>query len=460
MDEPLLCWIFLLLAIAWGSCTRSQQTQEALKRRCGMLTPLVQWYNVTFVLLFLLFLRTLMDIFKFEYIQDRFLSWEVYSETLDPSKTGIPLSPAELDTAHGPLVIPSWIRFLSLASPIAGVVAFGYSAYQVVSGILFGTNVADAETPGERFLHMVVRGMPLVYIVMALRATIRQWAVMTGSCWLPYAHVEMTLAERQQTWKYLKAAEISTYTQDLEVASGFQFFAVWCFGQVCSKALRRVLFEEGLRLANSFNQQAEPMETDTNTVSRDGTILLQLGILGLHSFVILGVVKTVFNMIIAMCSANWKLEAMVEPFQQVFLQTFDPVFVFATILSVINMLLLGKMEMVEKVLPNVNMKFNATRALLLIGQGQLTVLRAATTDGDTHTSKFLSMLHKIPFAPFNHMEWWFDMNQARLVHSSLLCFECLAVVIFNDKMWTNKRQAQAREAAEEGDPRRAPLLDC
>lgn len=400
--------------MGWAIYTHTHDVQQKLHRRFGSFTPLVQWYNITFVMLLLLFLRTVYDIVKFEYIDDRMLSWNSYKGNLDPNRTGIPLSPDELDTHRGPLVIPSFLRVISLMSPMAGLVAFGIAAFQVMVFTFrpFDRAQGSRESHKEQFLHMVVVGMPLVFIVMALRATIREWAIMTGSAWLPYQRLNMPLQQRQEVWKDIKASEASTYTQDLEIASGFQFFAVWCFGQVCTSALGKMM-----------------------AGTEDKYLVVQLGVLGLHAFVALGVVKTLVNVVLAVLSADWLMKAAIEPYQEMFMNFFNPVFIFATILSVVNMFVLGRVQAVSAVVPNVNKKFNATRALLLIGQMQLTVLSAATTDTPEHASKILRLLHKVPFGPFHRLHWWFGMNQARLMHSSLLCFECLIMTIVNYFMW-------------------------
>mmetsp|Transcript_33028 Transcript_33028/g.102999 ORF Transcript_33028/g.102999 Transcript_33028/m.102999 type:complete len:164 (+) Transcript_33028:1-492(+) len=160
-------------------------------------------------------------------------------------------------------------------------------------------------------------------------------------------------------------------------------------------------------------------------------------------------------MFIAVASISQEWQVRIEPLQQTVMHAVDPVFLFATILSVINMLLLGRMEKVSQILPNINTKFNATRALLLIGQGQLAVLRAATTDHGG--SRILKAMKQISY--LSHVKWWFTMNQARLLHSSLLCFECLIVVILNAWTWKpikSKSAATVAEARE--DPRKTPLL--
>jgi len=80
----------------------------------------------------------------------------------------------------------------------------------------------------------------------------------------------------------------------------------------------------------------------------------------------------------------------------------------------------------------VNLKFNATRALLLIGQGQAMALASVTTESAKY-AKIMNILHKIP--GLENLAWDFNMQQARLLHSSLLCLECFIIAWVNTRVW-------------------------
>merc|ERR1719198_2284797 len=118
------------------------------------------------------------------------------------------------------------------------------------------------------------------------------------------------------------------------------------------------------------------------------------------------------------------------------------------------MLILGKMTAVKKALGNVNVKFNATRALLLIGQGQMMVLQSATT-ANANYDKIMAFLHKLP--GLENLAWNFNIDQARLLNSSLLCFECLLIAVMNSRVWD---PAQFAEGRIEKDEKADPLLNA
>merc|ERR1712008_466229 len=382
---------------------RSEEYQRKLRRNFGKKAHFLQWYFVAGLVLLLLFVRTLWNVIRFEYIQMFFLNPDTYKEQhLNPNKTHIGLSHDEL---HGPeLTIPSFLRWISLLSPIASIFTFGLASYSTVKHILAHDTLVERT---NEFLHTVALGMPLVFVAMALRATCREWAVMTGTAWTADCQ-RPALCQ----WEDIKAAQIATYEQDLQVALAFQFFAVGCFGQVCRQALK-------------------VMVKDTNNNKSD-SILRQLAVLGIWTFVGLGIVKSVANIIFAMFSRNPDKLVFSQPIQSTIIKTLDPVFLFATVLSVINMFLLSRIEEVEKALPRANKRFHATRAPLLIGQCQLTALCAFDTSKWGENPVINALQH---FNIMKDVTFYFGIHQIRLLHSSLLCFECLLVAIVNHIVW-------------------------
>merc|ERR1740130_654644 len=272
--------------------------------------------------------------------------------------------------------------------------------------------------------------MPMVFVTMALRANIREWAILTCSGWRSLHRMDPTL-----TWDNVKALELATYEQDLAVANAFQFLAVWSFGQAVAEALTAV----------------------TASNSEDRHALMQAGVLGVHAFVVIGLLRSVVSVCLAAASSHVEWQVTIVDIQGVMAAKVDPMFLFATVLCVLNMLILGKMTEVKKVLGKVNNKFNATRALLIIGQGQMMVLTSATTENPNY-EKIMKALHHVP--GLENLSWNFNIDQARLLHSSLLCFECLIVALVNLKLW-DAQEHQLRldrdRSTERG--KSEPLLD-
>jgi len=139
--------------------------------------------------------------------------------------------------------------------------------------------------------------MPLVFVAMAMRATIRQWAIMTGSAWTQAISFQMagaSLRDRQEKWEELKALEITTYEQNLQIATAFQFFAVGCFAQVCSDALEAMVTNN----TNFFHDSNDELsfQERQQKLEKDSRILRRLALSGLHAFVMLGFAKVMVTL--------------------------------------------------------------------------------------------------------------------------------------------------------------------
>jgi len=281
----------------------------------------------------------------------------------------------------------------------------------------------------NQFMRFVVMMMPDVFILMALRATMRECSVMTGSSWhlaIANAHdMDMKdLKAREDLWDQVKAQEEATWVQDLQVATGFQFFAVFIFGQVCVYALQMDIshFEERNKL-------------------------LQLSIMGLHAFVLLGAALSVISVVIAMFSSVPEYAEILRPYQHKLDTKVQPVFAAFTILAMANMIFLGRLKPVAKQIPNTNKKFLATRMLLLISQIQHTVLGTFqnTPEKASPVVEFLAK-HRLMHRDY----YYLYENQIRLLHSSLLVVECFAMTVVNYYMWEPQhyhnefREVQAR----------------
>jgi len=248
------------------------------------------------------------------------------------------------------------------------------------------------------------------------------------------------LMARQDTWQEIKALEMATYDANLQVASAFQFFAVGCFTQLCSEALKAIV-SYGVTHENRHALRRLPTIRTQQLRRKDSFILRCLALGGLWLFAFFGILKAVVTLIIGMVTSDRENVRLVQPIYAI-MKKLDPVFVFTTVLSVIYMIMLGKMDVIKNKFPEANMKFHATRALLLVSQVQFSVLQWFTTENGT--SQLSDVLHSITTnvtSPTLHKIErhitcpGFGIHQARLWHSSLLCFECLIVAIVNLIVW-------------------------
>lgn len=310
------------------------------------------------------------------------------------------------------------VRRLALMAPAAGMVAFLIVALHVWANVKFGHKLNMESDEIHRQLPwkprarqnmvLLVIAMPTVFIVMAMRGEIRMWAVMTGSAWLPYVKLESQMENPLTNWTEVKTLQLATYTTDLELASTFQYYTVWSFGQLCASYFLRAPLEY---------RQA----------------LTWAGLQGVYFYVLIGVVRSVGDFVVTVLSESKDpgKAFLAQQLQEKVLNQIGPVFTVGTMLCVYNMYIIAKMKDVTDHLGKASLKFQATRVLLLVSQIQLQVLI-----GITAGSKLQQAIEKLP-APLNQTADYLHLSvyRAKLLHASLLGFECLAVIIVNRFMW-------------------------
>lgn len=402
-------------------CTPCQKCLHFL----GPVTPFVQWYTLLFVGLLLLIGRTFQDIVRFEYIRFDYLEAPEFQNLLH----NIPNVTATEEEA---LTITPWLRKFSLAAPVCGALAALVVAEHVVAVVRAQARL-HKDLPWrmnrERFTILVVIAMPLMFILFAMRAEIRIWAVMTGSCWLPYVKDRPASI----TWEKVRDAEMALYHSDIEMASFFVFITINTFARLCTNYL-----------------------TDAPAAYR--FTLKWAGLQGVYLYVIFGAIRSLSNVVISLLVGLPQMaayKAKLLSTQAQILDKSDPVFMVATVLCVYNMIILCRMEDIKKKLGNANLKFQATRILVLLAQFQMKILIGLTVG-----SKIYELLMHLPPKYAVHVDpllksWHLSVPRAQLLHAALLNIECLFVALFNRCAWPastdygadEKRTAAAREIA-------------
>eukprot|EP00929_Paragymnodinium_shiwhaense_P112020 TRINITY_DN80271_c0_g1_i1.p1 TRINITY_DN80271_c0_g1~~TRINITY_DN80271_c0_g1_i1.p1 ORF type:complete len:604 (-),score=134.47 TRINITY_DN80271_c0_g1_i1:107-1918(-) len=122
MDEPLDCWIAVLLVFFWRGLASRRCATTCLERLARGFccrhkddhTPLFEWYVLAVVLFSFGFFFALRDFIIYDYIKMGFLSPALYS---------LPDPPLHTAEDRRPFMIPDWLRRFALAAPIAGLLA-------------------------------------------------------------------------------------------------------------------------------------------------------------------------------------------------------------------------------------------------------------------------------------------------------------------------------------------------
>jgi len=154
---------------------------------------------------------------------------------------------------------------------------------------------------------------------------------------------------------------------------------------------------------------------------------------GLFAFVIVGMIRSVFDFGTSLMQEYPKYKATADKVEAQAMNKIGSIFTFVTILCVINMMMICKMQDIKDKLGNATLKFHGTRLLLLVAQIQPQVLNAVTVGMPLYV-KVKEKVANTEYLKYLHY-WTFTPYQAKLLHAALLSYWCLFVAIFNSLSW-------------------------
>lgn len=417
MDEALIGWLFFGLMLLWRFVSRSGpgqrescdrvDVQRHIRKIC-CLTPrlqwFLQWYTITGLGLTLLMARSMFDVWKYDYKSAHYLDPAIiYNKIPDHTRFEI-------------VQIPGWLRMMSLFAPLIGTVGFVITMRQswlLVKGSL-KANVGKDDWLLHRCIDqlLIVIGVPLVFIVFSLRALVRQWEVMTGSfCWSYWDK----MAECPYHEKDLVADQCKL---DMYFATAFQFYAMWEFGELCGH------FISDHRL--SWREEEGNTERPADIMRDYRRTIKWTSVLAVFAFVGIGLLKSIveFGLTVAL---NVLPQMSGEVKEKIALvdKKVNSVFAFATVLCVLNMLLISNMWPLRDALgENISLKFHGTRTMLLVVQIQPQVLDFFVTEpGKEHgwaSEHQLTFLHP---------------DQSVLLNVTLVLYWCFFVSVASAFIW-------------------------
>lgn len=410
--------------------------QKFIHGTCECMAPLVQWYTLSLMFLSVMVIRVFANFIYFEIIHFELINPDLVGEKLDALSEQFAASDPKIERSM--FVIPTWLRVITLISPLAGAIAFGIAAKNAVVAVHFFKTVKKdlrncvhvmndddytALTDNDELaglchfmptkredLFLVIYSVPLVIIFLSMRATLRALAVMTGSASGMLTQFDTTVI-----------LETSTYHMCLELVDAFQFLAVWKFASFAYSAMNP---PEGYERFLKYG-----------------------GLQGVYAYSLVGIIKCALNFVITVMQEDDKFISIAAGFQEKLASFMGPVSATLTIMCVVNMSIAANLQDVKNVLPGANSKFLGTRIMLIVSQLQLSVFKAFvkgmplyralrravhTPTAQNNIPQFLiDILHS----------WKFSEFQANLLHSSLLTIECLLLVIFNTRVWDLKSKS-------------------
>jgi len=216
------------------------------------------------------------------------------------------------------------------------------------------------------------------------------------------------------TWDEIKTAEMTTYDSDISLANFFQLQAVGAFGLLVMSYLK-------------------------DAPRKYRKILQGAGLLGLWCYLVISTIvfaADFYRAMLAAAEAQLRNRGYVSTFvsqslfmdkvtsedvETKFLDPIQPMNLVFTLLCVANMLVYERMPEIEKHLGEATLKFNATKFLLIVTHIQPIMIGRLSQNSWLQTHIFHNWHPSVPC-------------QA-LIHTSLLPYECLIVVIVNGLFW-------------------------
>mmetsp|Transcript_59839 Transcript_59839/g.129667 ORF Transcript_59839/g.129667 Transcript_59839/m.129667 type:complete len:479 (-) Transcript_59839:33-1469(-) len=430
MDPRRLCWSFLLFIVIWRWLTSAAKVQLFLHRwrNTARLALALQWYTLFFIGSGGILVWSAYELLSTYAVMD---AGEIESN-LRQIWASSNTTYATFDLFAEEVHIPMWLSRLNELGVCAAVLTFTLSARHVWHLVRTSAQKARASDyelarstewkPAARVnLVLLVISMPMVFSIMALRSSCSMWALMTG-----------VSGHRGLPWVASAELEMGKCMSNLELASAFQYYTVLSFTQLCGSYLSSKLgvLEVIMKVSSDASVRTAAQNFKMSEYQRSSKFAT---FLAAYAFVFVGVIVSLLNFFTAEAAVDESYELIADKVDDNVRKTLKSVFLVITVLCVINMSIVTRMEAITEHLGNANMKFMGTRLLLIIAQVQSVVILAFTVGSPSY--RFLSE-HAEKLGLVEHVRAWeFSEYQALFVHTSLLSFESLLVVILNTLTW-------------------------
>lgn len=442
MDLRLLTWSFVLFVMLWRFLMVNYTIQARLHKwkLFGVcLAPWLQWYSIFFVGCFCILFRTAcLVLLRYgrmgaDEIRSNLVNiWKSDHTDLTPDDD---ITSPDFKEFTEEFEIPLWLGWVSGLSIVAGFLTFIVAAMHVRHFAVRGKEEAERcelnyvreamwkPASRENMMLMVIT-LPVVFGALALHASCGLWRMMTGSTSLDDSLAPGTSLATQIT------LELTKCQGHLALGAACQYYTIWSFIRLCGSFLNSDLNALMEVMQNSSDNQVRlyASQFDAREYKRS---LNWAAFLAVHAFVFVGVIKSVLELLIV------ESDEIGIQINDTANSALNAVFLGMTVLCIINMLIVGNMRAITRKLGNANMKFLGTRALLIIAQVQVQVLEMCTKDSRLHR---VVEQHLKAFGINEHPlgGWAFSKYSALLMHTSLVSFECLFVVVTNQYTWKNK----------------------
>lgn len=483
MNEPLICWVCVLLVTFWRFVMSIRCCRTCADRRLaaclGHHSFILEWYFLAVVLLILHLFRASFDIIWFDYVKDRFLTIEHLQAKVPPEEVAVELA------------LSDSLRKLAVVAPLVGLACFLVNVYHIKTFVQrqrnamleetrrkqaegcplelgcavvdgagrIGTVVTMSDDSSDPFpvkvrfeggssdwvrrdgvrmhvaesnpwhltqsgdMTLLVIMMPAVFVVMAMRAEIRVLQIFLGSSY-----------RQGDSWAAYALWRRCTYAMDLECAAAFQYLTVVAFALLCSQFFgiddlterveirEKQLIMENNRLRTQLHRQGGLVESSLrdDLAAANAEHQFSLTWAGLQG--LWSYIIVGFMRCVFSIAMACVVELRQDYYQRLMvsvLAKYQPVFVFTAMLCIYNWTIVQRLQDIKR-----------PEALGPRATFKFIAVRGLLLVGDGQKV----ILHGLVGKHLLHLSG----PQADLLHSILLLFECGFVVAWNFWMWSDR----------------------
>jgi len=411
----------MVFVAAWRGLSKRPAVQAPLHRILGSAAVVGQWYTLFFTGIIYFGALSIFEYFAhYASIGAQQVDYNL-REVFDRSQ----IQNRTFDEFKEDLTIPMWVKVLNMIGQLSGIAVIGIVTYHAWALLILPAKTAAQENGVWRdhpwhvpkrvnwLLWIIV--LPAVFSIETMRANIKVWGIMVGTA-PEYSQTTFTLAQK---------LELLYAHEDLQVASMWQFTAIYAFTRLISS-----MFDTTAIIRGHTDEQLQSLAGEYKRLLRLG------GFLGIWLYIVAGCVRALVNIYIAVI-LQFVIDATSDPnstrvrwfedMEQAFTGMIGITFTLLTLLSVLNMFIMAKTFIVTDRLGDANRKFLGARVLLICSEIVPKVIDAF----EMGTPLFIQTQRVTSFVSFLYM----SSEQAEVLKIAVLNIACLVAVIMNLIFW-------------------------
>lgn len=417
--------LFFVLISIWRRVSKKKNLQERIHKLLKQAAVLIQWYTIFFLGLISFLVYSIVEFFKdYVSVSDQEINDNLH-RIFDNTKSAGHLNSTVFDDFKADLSFPLWVKIINVIGQISGIVVVSIVIYHAWAFLIIPLKKAAEESstwsiypwhPPKRInwvLWIII--LPSMFSIETMRANIKVWGIVTGKA-PEFEEMMFTPAEK---------LELLYAREDIQIASLFQFTAIYAFTRLISS-----VFENTVVITGQDDEEKKKLALEYKRLIRLG------GFQGLWIYIIAGVLRAFFTILVAVIlqfvihgSSDAENSAVIwfENLEDAFDSMIGITFILLTVLSIVNMIIMSRTYIIADRLGDANKKFIGIRIMLICSEVVPKVIGAFIRGTPTYNQ--LQIVTS--YVSFLYM----SKVQGELLKIAILNMACLVTAIINFIFW-------------------------